>query len=80
MEAAFAAAFLQKQEKLPYVRLAVRKLDTVKLLLLVLWEARSLDNKKYAALSSKIDEAGKMLGGWQGQLLKQNSPAKAGEK
>jgi len=28
----------------------------------------------------KLDEAGKMLGGWNGQLAKQNSPAKAGEK
>ncbi len=76
MEAAFAAAFLPREEKLPYVRLAIRKFDTVKLLLLVLWEAKSLDNKKYIALSAPIEEAGKMLGGWQGQLTK-NSPEAA---
>lgn len=40
---------------------------------MILWEAKSLDNKKYIALSVKIDEVGKMLGGWKGQLDKQNS-------
>lgn len=74
MEATSAAAFLQRNEKLPYVREATRKLDTLKLLLMVLWESKSLDTKKYAALSEKVEDAGKMLGGWQGQLVKQNSP------
>jgi hypothetical protein len=75
------ASFLSKDEKLPYVRLAIRKMDTLKVLLLVLWETKSLDNKKYIALSLQMDEIGKMMGGWSGQLLKQNSPAtKTGEK
>ncbi|OGG54861.1 hypothetical protein A3C20_00385 [Candidatus Kaiserbacteria bacterium RIFCSPHIGHO2_02_FULL_55_25] len=80
VEATSAAAFLSREEKLPYVRLATRKIDALKLLLMILWETKSLDVKKYAALSEKVDEVGKMLGGWQGQLRKQNSPAKAGEK
>jgi hypothetical protein len=80
MEAISAAAFLSREEKMPYVRLATRKVDTLKLLLMILWETKSLDTKKYAALSEKIDEIGKMLGGWQGQLKKQNSPAQAEEK
>ena len=46
----------------------------------MLWETKSLDDKKYIALSLKIDEVGKMLGGWHGQLVKQNSPIKQGEK
>lgn len=63
-------------EKHPYVRLAIKKTDTLRVLLLVLWETKSLDDKKYIALSVKLDEVGKMLGGWNGQLTKQNSPAK----
>jgi hypothetical protein len=47
---------------------------------MILWETKSLDTKKYAALSIKVDEAGKMLGGWSGQLAKQNSPPKGEEK
>jgi hypothetical protein len=49
-------------------------------LLLVLWESRSLDTKKYAVLSEKVDEVGKMLGGWNGQLTKNSTPPKRGEK
>jgi len=44
---------------------------------MVLWETKSLDDKKYIALSSPLDEIGKMLGGWNGQLAKQNSLGKA---
>ena len=79
MEATSAAAFLSRDEKMPYVRLATRKIDTLKLLLMVLWETKSLDTKKYAVLSEKMDEIGKMLGGWSGQLKKQNSPATSKE-
>jgi hypothetical protein len=68
------ATFLPREEKHPYVRLAIRKIDTLRILLMVLWETKSIDNKKYIALSVKIDEIGKMLGGWSGQLTKQNSP------
>ena len=75
IEAISIATFLSREEKLPWVRLAIRKTDTLKILLMVLWEAKSIDNKKYVALSVKVEEIGKMLGGWSGQLAKQNSPA-----
>ena len=81
------ASFLSREEKYPHVRLAIKKQDTLKILLMVLWETKSLDNKKYITLSVKLDEIGKMLGGWSGQLQKaqplkdkQNSPPVAREK
>jgi|SRR3989344_3304218 len=81
MEAIAAAGFLSRAEKQPYVRLAIRKTDTLKVLLLALWETKSIDSKKYIAISLKIDELGRRLGGWNGQLIKQNSPnIKSGEK
>ncbi len=76
MEAVSLAGFLARDEKQPYVRLAIRKMDTLKILLMVLWETKSVDDKKYIALSLQIDEIGRMLGGWNGQLTKQNSPSK----
>lgn len=81
IEATAAASFIPKTEKIPWVRLAIRKLDTLKLLLMILWDCKSLERKKYIALSIKLEEIGKMLGGWSGQLTKQNSPdKKSGEK
>ena len=76
IECVSVASFLVREEKLPYVKVAVRKMDTVKILLMILWETKSLENAKYIALSGPLDEIGKMLGGWSGQLAKQNSPSK----
>ena len=76
IEALATASFLVREEKLPYVRLSIRKVDTLKIFLMMLWETKSIDSKKYIILSEKIDEIGRMLGGWYGQLQKQNSPDK----
>jgi hypothetical protein len=80
IEAISAAAFLSREEKLPYVRLATRKVDTLKLLCMILWETKLLDTKKYIALSEVLDEVDKMLGGWNGQLCKNSTPRRRGEK
>ena len=80
IEAIAIASFLSPAEKQPYVRLAIRKVDTVKILLMILWETKSLDNKKYLALSVKIDEVGRMLGGWKKGLETKLSPHNGREK
>ncbi len=80
IEAVSAAQFMQRHEKLPFVRFAIKKTDTLKVLLLILWETKSLHSGKYISLSARIDEFGRMLGGWNGQLAKQNFPASTGKK
>lgn len=74
IEGILIASFLEKQEKQPFVRKAVISLDTLKFLLYILWEIKALDTKKYTVLSEKLAETGKQLGGWYGQIVKQNSP------
>ena len=74
IEAIAAASFLTKEEKRPYVRFAMKKVDALKILVMILWESKSLDDKKYIALSVKLDEIGRNLGGWNGQLTKQIAP------
>lgn len=78
IEAIAVASFLSREEKHPWVRLAVRKMDTLKILLIVLWETKSLDSKQYIALSVKLDEIGRMLGGWSGQLAKRRASMDGG--
>jgi hypothetical protein len=70
IEAVAVASFLKPEEKLPHVRVAMRKTDTLKIMLMVLWETGSLENKKYIAVSEKVTGIGKMLGGWSGQIGK----------
>ena len=77
IEAINTAAFLPKKEKLPYIRRAVTKLDSVKVFLQISWEIKALDTKRYAFLSELLAKAGQQLGGWHNQLVKQNSPESA---
>lgn len=77
VEAIATAHFLPPKEKLPFVRRAIQKIDTAKILLLMLAEAKSLKDAEYIAVSEKLFAVGKMLGGWQGQIIRQNSPAPA---
>ncbi|MFC1612369.1 four helix bundle protein [Patescibacteria group bacterium] len=80
IEAIVIASFLRSEEKQPYVKVAIRKTDTLKIFLMILWETKSLNDKKYIFLSENLVEIGKMLGGWNGQLTKQNSLNKMREK
>lgn len=82
IEAISIATFLQRSEKLPYLKKAITRVDTLKVFLQIIWEMNLIDIKHYADLSEKLFGIGKMLGGWYGQVVKQNSPALggAGEK
>lgn len=73
IDAIVTANFLTQKEKIPFVRFAIRRLDVLKVFLMMLWETKSLDNKKYIALSERLNEVGRNLGGWYGKLTKENS-------
>ena len=76
IESTVTASFISHEKKIPFVQIALRKVDTLKILLQILWETKSLDDKKYINLSKPLDEIGRMLGGWNGQIIKQNSAGK----
>ncbi|OHA83789.1 MAG: hypothetical protein A2937_01820 [Candidatus Yonathbacteria bacterium RIFCSPLOWO2_01_FULL_47_33b] len=78
-----SALFVKKEHKTVHIQKAIQLLDTVKLLLRVANKVDALDAKKFIALSEKLFEVGRMLGGWHNQILaqteKENSRAKARE-
>ena len=39
--------------------------NTLKFLLYVIWEAKLISHKHYAEISGKLNEVGKMFGGWK---------------
>ena len=80
IESVAAAAFLKPEEKIPYVKIAIRKSDVMKIFLNILWKTKSLDDKKYILISEKLNTIGKDLGGWLGSLSKKNSPNSKGEE
>jgi len=64
IELIIKASYSDKVEKFIFLKNASVKLDLLKFFLQIAWEIRSLDNKKYILLSERLDEIGKMLGGW----------------
>ena len=70
-----SAGILDSTERLVKIKKSIESFNSAKFLLQIAWEIKSLDNKKYIRLSEKLDEIGKMLGGWLKQIL-QKTPQK----
>ncbi|MFZ2720249.1 MAG: four helix bundle protein [Minisyncoccia bacterium] len=79
LELLFIASYQSREEKLPTIRTALRKIDILKSLIRIVWELRALDSKRYATLSEKIDELGRMLGGWKKGLESKTPAPKNGD-
>jgi len=58
------AGYSDKIEKIIALKNGSVKLDLLKFFFQMAWEIKSLDNKKYIKLSEKLNEIGRMLGGW----------------
>jgi len=67
IEQLFIASHKNKEQKLWHLEKASERFDVLKFIFQVSWEIGSLDTKKYIALSEKLSEIGRMLGGWQKQ-------------
>ena len=68
IELVLVATYANKEQKTVLVQKASVKLDTLKYFLQIAWELKAIDNKRFAAVSAPMAEAGKMLGGWRKQL------------
>ena len=64
LELLFIAGYLSKEQKIPILEKSRNKLDLLKFFFQISWEIKILDDKKYIALSEKLNETGRMLGGW----------------
>lgn len=65
------AGYAGRGQKTPIIQKASIKLDILKFLLQVAWELKSIETKTFSDLVTRLDEVGKMLGGWQRQLIKE---------
>lgn len=77
IELVLTAGFASKEHKSILVQKASIKLDTLKYFLQLAWELKALDNKQFSMVSTALVETGKMLGGWQKQLIKE-APSQQG--
>jgi len=60
----FIASHKTRDRKEIYLTKASNEFDLLKFFLQIAWEVRTLNDKKYIALSEHLTEIGRMLGGW----------------
>ena len=70
IELIFIAQYVRKEQKLPALQKSNTKFDTLKFLLQVLWEIKGISTNQYGLLSEKLNDTGKMLGGWLKQAMR----------
>ena len=68
LELAYVAYFTEKEKKAEKITDCILVLDTLKFLVSVAWEGKLISNKHCEDVSLKLEEAGKMFGGWKKNL------------
>jgi len=74
LESIFTALYLPPAQKIDRLVIAIAKLDGVKFFLQLAWENKCVPQDKYIELSERLNEVGRMLGGWK-KGLEKKTPA-----
>jgi len=78
LEFSYIAYFTEKDKKLEKIKKCILALDILKYMISIAWEGKLISNKQYESVSLKLDEVGKMLGGWM-NFANKKLPSKTGE-
>ncbi len=79
LELSYVAYFSDKERKNAKITECIFVLDTTKFLITTAWEGKLIANKQCEDVARKLDEIGKMLGGWKKNLEnpeRKNHPTK----
>ena len=68
LELSYIAYFTEKDKKSEKLSECVLILDTLKFLVSVAWEGKLISNAHYEQVAIKLEEVGKMFGGWKKNL------------
>ena len=68
LEHAHETYFSEKDKKAEKISECILLLDTLKFLISVAWEGKMIPAAKYEELAKKLDEVGRMFGGWKKNL------------
>jgi hypothetical protein len=68
LDLSYIAYFTEKEKKMEKITECILVLDTLKFLVSVAWEGKLISNKHCEDVALKLEEAGKMFGGWKKNL------------
>jgi len=70
LEMTFAAAYLPPEQKIVLLGKTKSRLDILKFFAQLAWETKLISDDKYLGLSARLEEIGRMIGGWKKGLEK----------
>lgn len=73
IEIVTVASYSPKQDTVPILMQAIRKIDTITVMLLLLKETQLLEEKRYVTISIQLNTIGQMLGAWRNRMLTPNT-------
>lgn len=84
LELTYLAYFSKKENKIEKISECILALDTLKFIISTAWDAKFISHKHFEDIAPKLEEAGRMLGGWKnkqenirtGELAKQEGAEK----
>ena len=68
LEESYIAYFSEKSTKVAKITECILILDTIKFLMTIAWQGKIISNRHYEEIAIKLEEAGKMFGGWKRKL------------
>ncbi len=76
LEIIYKAYYASLENKNVLIVAAISKADLVKYFLQIAWENKLMKDKPYGEISEKIQEVGRILGGWKNNVAAKLSRAK----
>jgi len=73
LELTFTASYLSFEQKIVLLTKASSRLDILKFFVQLAWEGKLISTEKYIELSKKLEEIGRMIGGWRKGLLQKKT-------
>jgi len=70
----YTASYLPPEQKIIILEKIIPRFDILKFFTQLAWEDKLIPTAKYAELSQKLEEIGRMLGGWRKGLLQKKTP------
>lgn len=68
LETSYIAYYIGREKRIEKITECILILDTLKFLIYTAWEAKYISNGHFEEISLKLNEVGKMLGGWKKNL------------
>ena len=75
LELTFSSSYLAPEHKIILLNKTISRLDVLKFFTQLAWENKLVSSEKYADLSARLEEIGRMLGGWR-KGLQNKTPAR----